>query len=505
MSMLPSSFLKPIAKHYRIEQLIGSGSFSDVFRAIDNVSKETVALKCFKQQMKWMGHFRSAAKEIAFLRLLDHPNIIQLKSYDLNKEFVFIGTEYAMFGSLRNYLSDKVPCKEDVIQIVMRQLLSALDYMHILGILHGDIKTHNILVHRIEDNNKPAIKIADFGLSELKLVDCNLMYQAGSLNFMAPEVLLKMPVDTRCDLWSAGVVMYYMMFGKTLYGHTEKDKERHIDFIRRKMIPDFRDQQRYSASCNHLVRGLLQFDKEERFCGVFIRRHPFVELKNCPYYGLKFMEDGSNHATEAVKYAAKGRYGESLVLGIQGILELKIQANLTEDPKLREYLFLKWTSFENFVLCQEKLLILSTACKLDPKSDVITHEEFRKHLISTPRILVGFDIGCDASMYLREGHKDRAINMFHQALQILLPLMKTEPDSNRKEILGRKIKRWIGKLEQVTVGASARESDTMTSLMLRFGIRRNLKYGSNDEGYLADVSIIDSQEEAAALPEPKKK
>lgn len=80
----------------------------------------------------------------------------------MSSRFAYIGTEYAAFGSLNHFMYKKNPMPELVIQYVMKQLISALDYMHTLGVFHGDVKPHNIFCTNMHEAG-PLIKIGDFG------------------------------------------------------------------------------------------------------------------------------------------------------------------------------------------------------------------------------------------------------------------------------------------------------------------------------------------------------
>ncbi|XP_066259931.1 calcium/calmodulin-dependent protein kinase type 1B-like [Euwallacea similis] len=443
---------KKSIKNFDLREIIGAGTFSEVYRAYNRETKEILALKCFRQEIRTMVHyeFAAAAKEIAIMKILTHPNIITLKIYEISRTHVYIGTEYAAFGNLQDFLKDFKNISETIVKRIMIQLMSGLDYMHTLGIFHGDLKPHNVICTSMKPDG-PEIKICDFGLSEIKLKGQILNYKCGSLLYMAPEVVLRHPVDVTCDLWSAGVIMYNAIFNRTLFNVTEKEKEKWCSLLNRRTLPDFQGSERYSKKCIDFLKGLLTYDKSLRTQGDALRKHPFMNIE--PQFVLQyenyFFTRAKGHADSGFQHSKNNKFGEALVDAMQTVIELKIQYNLSETESDRMFLRKKWIDYEKFISYLERTLLTLPSFELNP-TEVISDEAFRKHLTSTPRLADGFDIGCAAEMFLKEGNKEKALDMFHQALQAILPIMKKEPKSNRKEILGRRCKQWIEYVEKLT-------------------------------------------------------
>lgn len=125
---------------------------------------------------------------------------------------------------------------------------------------------------------------------------------------------------------------------------------------------------------------------------------------------------------------------------MQAVYKLKIHFNLLpmdgeEIQTIKRFLKSRWMQYEQLIATEEKALVTP--------DNPINDSELRKQLISTPRLLEGFDIGCNAELFSMDGKKAQALPMFHQALQILLPLIKNEPKSARKDMLSKRVRLFL--------------------------------------------------------------
>lgn len=160
--------------------------------------------------------------------------------------------------------------------------------------------------------------------------------------------------------------------------------------------------------------------------------------------------------SSAIEHLENKDYGDALVDAKKSVLELQIMHNLRSDAAEREKLKQKWKSYEEFV--DKIITALLSQPDWDSKDGPISNEEMRAQLASTPELLTGFDIGIHGEMFLQEGNINKACEFFHEALQIILPLMKSEPSSVRRKALGIKLKKWIDclqKLEHPSVESDA--------------------------------------------------
>ena len=158
-------------------------------------------------------------KEIQVLKELEHPNIIKIHEYYIDNKYHYIITELLNGGELYDSIVKVQRFNERKAAHIMRQILSALNYLHSKGIVHRDIKPENILVEKADTNSELGddfeslnIKLIDFGASIFFKENQKLTVKIGSPYYIAPEVLNR-NYDEKCDIWSSGVVLYVMLTG----------------------------------------------------------------------------------------------------------------------------------------------------------------------------------------------------------------------------------------------------------------------------------------------------
>ena len=209
------------SKKYKVVDLLGSGSFGKVFKAVNTLTRNLVAIKKTKKYLKKNSDFGgetyvNVRNEIEILKKLSHPNIVKIyEIYDI-REYYFQINEYCKFLDLYNYF--KFHLSEKQICIILYQVLSGILYLHENNIVHRDIKLENILVDHIEKDISTSepyffVKIADFGSSKYFEREKKENQIIGTCYYIAPEVI-KEKYNEKCDLWSVGVVLYMLLAKK---------------------------------------------------------------------------------------------------------------------------------------------------------------------------------------------------------------------------------------------------------------------------------------------------
>ena len=211
-----------------------------MYRARDLESDRVIALKILPPEIAADPEFLERFyAEIETLRHLDHPNIVQIFSSGERENYAFYTMEYVDGEDLARRLQrDPRPGLEEAAKII-RQLCSALEYSHGMGVIHRDIKPANLLADR-EGN----LKIADFGLAKLHLPGDTEMGLTltravmGTVHYMAPEVSTGQgQVDQRADLYAVGMVLYELLTGRVAAGRFEapsthaKELNRRVDEV----------------------------------------------------------------------------------------------------------------------------------------------------------------------------------------------------------------------------------------------------------------------------------
>ena len=179
---------------------------------IHKKTNEKVAVKIIRKAHMEPKDLKLIRTEIDIMKLCKHENVVRLFDLYENSDFIYIILELMKGGSLASYLHKKeFNFFENEIKSITHQLVNALTYLHSFGIMHRDIKAENILLSK-EDSVK-FIKISDFGLSKLITNEEKCVEGYGTLFYVAPEILVKQPYDKKIDIWSLGVLVYYIISG----------------------------------------------------------------------------------------------------------------------------------------------------------------------------------------------------------------------------------------------------------------------------------------------------
>jgi len=155
--------------------------------------------------------------------------------------------------------------------MIIKQILTAINYCHKQGIIHRDIKAENILFTANDVNSQ--IKIIDFGISVKYQKDTKIKDKAGTILYIAPEVL-NGSYDEKCDVWSTGVLMYLILCGEPpFYDSTRKGI---VKLIRKGKVSFSQDVwSRVSAGCQQLIKMMLTLDPESRASCDEVLKHPW--------------------------------------------------------------------------------------------------------------------------------------------------------------------------------------------------------------------------------------
>jgi calcium-dependent protein kinase len=196
-----------IDKDYTIGDVVGSGAFATVRKVYSKTNGQMRALKIIKKQRG-----QDTARmylEVEILKKLIHPNIMQIFEFYEDKKNFYIITEFCDGGELFDKIVEKGQLNETDAAGIMKQLLSAVSYIHGNQIVHRDLKPENILLDTKKNN---IIKIIDWGTARFFEKNKKMNRISGTPYYIAPEVLLE-KYDEKCDVWSCGVIMYILLCG----------------------------------------------------------------------------------------------------------------------------------------------------------------------------------------------------------------------------------------------------------------------------------------------------
>ena len=285
-----------IVDDYTLNKNLGKGAFGEVCQASKRGTKQVFAAKKIeKQRIKGPKARKYLDNEILILKEIDHPNIIKLYDVKETSRYIFIITEFCNGGSLSDCLDDyqdkyNKPFPEDIVQYLMKQIVSAINYLHRKTILHRDIKLDNILVNfeNEEDRKKKnllkaKIKLIDFGFAR-HLPREQLAYSTlGSPINMDPGILRKLNkvehsneygYDEKADIWSLGTVCYELLIGKSTF-----DADSMKDLLNKVEAGNYTLPTTLSKEAVSFINGMLQYDFKKRLSANQLYKHKFLTKK----------------------------------------------------------------------------------------------------------------------------------------------------------------------------------------------------------------------------------
>ena len=207
---------KLLDNRYELLERIGIGGMAVVYKGRDHRLNRLVAVKILKEELAHDAEFRRRFHdESQAVAMLSHPNIMAVYDVSHTPELDYIVMELLDGITLKQYMQKKggkLAWREALHFIT--QIMKALSHAHSRGIIHRDIKPHNIMVLR-----DGSLKVADFGIARLtSSAQATLTQEAlGSVHYISPEQARGSHIDARSDIYSAGVVLYEMVTGRLPY------------------------------------------------------------------------------------------------------------------------------------------------------------------------------------------------------------------------------------------------------------------------------------------------
>lgn len=273
--------------YYDIDRKCGTGTYSTVYRGIHKITRKKVSLKVFKKYDDNDGISGTTIIEIIVLRRLVHPNIISINRVIKDDNKIIMIYDYCrttLMDIINNGILEKIRIKK-----YMYQILQALEYCHINGIIHRDIKPGNIL---IDDNDN--IKICDFNCSVFASLDNKATYMV-SCYYRPPEIILgSTNYGYEIDIWSAGCVLAEMYLQSVLFKGVTNEEQ--IENIFRFFgtpnkeselgrCPDFKDDYpeytkqkfNFDDECNDLLNKMLEIEPSKRITASDALRHNYFQ------------------------------------------------------------------------------------------------------------------------------------------------------------------------------------------------------------------------------------
>ena len=311
-TIISQNKIDPWSVYKEIEE-IGSGVYGTVKKVYLRKHPDTIrALKIISKDILMEGiDSEKVLDEIIKLKNLEHENLGKIYDFYNDEKNYYIITDFFDQGDLLDKITTIDWTNQDIFKSIMKQIFEALSFLHSENVLHGDIKLENIMIYDIKKTVKNTfdidedtrniskekleslnaeynytIKLIDFGFSNIfkkkKEIKSNIIYSS-------PEIINNLP-DNKCDEWSCGVLMYFLLCGKPPFqgGNEEeifkKIKKNECDFSQ----PQFNQ---INENCIDLIKKLLEHKISKRIKSEDALMHPFfTELNEDDNSSIKAIE-----------------------------------------------------------------------------------------------------------------------------------------------------------------------------------------------------------------------
>ena len=253
---------------YLFGREIGSGAFGKVNIALHIGSGRLVAIKIFaKKNLRSERKIKKVRNEINILSKLRHPFINQILDTFENEKNIFIVMEY-ICADLLSFIRKREKLSENIAKIIFKQIMEGLKYINKKNIVHRDIKLDNIL---IDLNN--TVKICDFGVSKRITENEIMVDHCGTPGYIAPEIYKNKGYEGfQCDIWSAGITLYYMLCGSQPFkAYSLKEMENKV------LKGEYEELKNVSNEANDLIKKMLETDPDVRIKLNDVLNHPWLK------------------------------------------------------------------------------------------------------------------------------------------------------------------------------------------------------------------------------------
>jgi eukaryotic-like serine/threonine-protein kinase len=287
---------KLLGSRYELMEEIGVGGMARVYKARCTLLNRFVAVKILKdefaQDPDFLKRFKYEAQAAAGL---SHQNIVSIYDVGTDGDQNYIVMEYVDGITLKKYLKDNAPLPEKEVLRIASQVCKALILAHKNGVVHRDIKPHNIIID--EDGT---IKVADFGIARAASSSTITLAgnTVGSVHYFSPEQARGLPTDAKSDLYSLGATMYELITGKLLFDASTPIAIA-LKHVQEEPVPPVNINPATSYNLNNLIMRLLAKNPSDRFESAQELLKHIEKIQSQPY--KKNIEMKAESDTVAIK------------------------------------------------------------------------------------------------------------------------------------------------------------------------------------------------------------
>lgn len=266
MSMIRPGQNVVLDNRYKVIEKIGVGGMADVYRGYDELLGRTVAIKIlhanFASDEGFVGRFKREAQNAG---RLSHPNIVNMYDVGYDQGYHYIVMEYVEGQTLKEYIQERGKLSVDEAVKFAVAIAEGLEHAHAMGIVHCDIKPHNMLITK-----SGRLKVTDFGIARAMNSQNTMMYTnsvMGSAHYLSPEQASGKAIDGSTDIYSLGVVLYEMLTGRVPY-EADTPIAVALKHVKDKLIPPTRYNPSIPPLLESVVMKALQKKPADRYRSV---------------------------------------------------------------------------------------------------------------------------------------------------------------------------------------------------------------------------------------------
>uniref|UniRef100_A0A8C1PRN1 Serine/threonine-protein kinase PLK n=1 Tax=Cyprinus carpio TaxID=7962 RepID=A0A8C1PRN1_CYPCA len=255
-------------------KLLGKGGFARCYEMTDLANNKMYAVKVIPQSRVSKPHQREKiTNEIELHKSLQHKHVVKFSHHFEDQDNIYIFLELCSRKSLAHIWKARHTLTDPEVRYYLKQIISALKYLHNKGILHRDLKLGNFFVNENMD-----LRLGDFGLAaKLETVEQRKKTICGTPNYLAPEVLNRQGHGTESDVWSLGCVMYTLLCGNPPFETLDlKETYKCIKEVRYSL------PQSLTPSAQKLISAVLQKDPSDRLTLDQILAHEYFTKSFTP-------------------------------------------------------------------------------------------------------------------------------------------------------------------------------------------------------------------------------
>ena len=261
-----------LGKDMKYIEDIDHGAFGQVIHVTELSTNRDLAVKVINKSGAGSALIKKMKEEIAILKQLKHENIVRFFGFKETNNQLLIKMEYIKYGTLSKWMKNHHKISETDASIILKKVISAVEYLHSKQICHRDIKPENIMISK--ENDLKSIKIIDFGLSAQQFNYLSNNDYCGTFIYMAPEQIEKKLYYLSVDIWSIGILMYMLLNNGKHPFYKKGDKKQ--DFINKIKNGKIKYVNKLSFMAKNLIEKLCEPNPSRRYSAFLAAKHPWI-------------------------------------------------------------------------------------------------------------------------------------------------------------------------------------------------------------------------------------